>query len=83
MDYSETNLTQIFVDMILTQSMPFFDIGLDIAKNNNYQFQVMYNWISSNSIKIKYNISNWEVYRCNNHLIIWVIEQMDTNKFHS
>lgn len=58
MDYSETNLTQIFVDMILTQSMPFFDIGLDIAKNNNYQFQVMYNWISSNSIKIKYNISN-------------------------
>ncbi|KAJ8939378.1 hypothetical protein NQ318_012059 [Aromia moschata] len=39
-DYPDYTLTELFVELILTQSMPLFDIGLDIGKDEKYKLQL-------------------------------------------
>ncbi|KAG5880993.1 hypothetical protein JTB14_018003 [Gonioctena quinquepunctata] len=57
--YTSTNLTGVFTELILTQSMPFFDIGMDIQNaDGSYMFQITLPGMST----LKTDLEDWSVF---------------------
>ncbi|KAJ8973321.1 hypothetical protein NQ317_019192, partial [Molorchus minor] len=48
---------ELIIELILTQSMPLFDIGLDIDKNSLYKFQLTLPRMSS----FKTSVNGWSL----------------------
>lgn len=46
------SLTEVFRDLIMTQSLPMFDIGLDIDKDQNYILEVILAMVFKSHIRM-------------------------------
>ncbi|KAG5880995.1 hypothetical protein JTB14_018005 [Gonioctena quinquepunctata] len=59
-NHTTTDLTALFTELILTQSMPFFDIGMDINKGDQtYVFQITLPGMRT----LKTDLDDWYVFQ--------------------
>ncbi|XP_074035688.1 neprilysin-2 isoform X2 [Leptinotarsa decemlineata] len=82
--YTSTNLTGVFTELILTKSMPFFDIGLKIGEDESYVFQIT----GPEKNFLKTELKDWTVFQrveseCEHHLETSVNDKiLDLNNFY-